>query len=55
MKLSELIFELQSMYDSYGESDVEVADSNDVLDSYLIDRICFFKSGEEQRVIIVES
>ena len=54
MKLSELIYELQSINDNCGESDVEVASSDHILDSYEIDRVCFFKSGEEQRVIIVE-
>ena len=55
MKLCELIQALQIMDDKYGECEVEVANDNDcILDSYVIDRICFFKDGENQRVIIVE-
>ena len=55
MKLCHLVQELQTMNDKYGECEVEIAnDNNDILDSYTIDRICFFKDGENQRVIIIE-
>lgn len=55
MKLCHLVQELQTMNDKYGECEVEIANDNtDILDSYTIDRICFFKDGENQRVIIVE-
>ena len=55
MKLSDLIFELQSMYDKFGDCSIGVADDCDILDTYNVNRICFFKDGEEQIVIIVES
>lgn len=55
MKLYEFIQALQTMCDMYGECEVEVANYSDqILDSDVIDRICFFKDGESQRVIIVE-
>lgn len=55
MKLCDFISELQTMQDKYGECEVEVAsDNNDILDSWEIDRICFFKDGDKQTVIIVE-
>lgn len=55
MKLSDLIFELQSMMDKFGDSNVEVAnDDCDVLETWDISRVCFFKDGEIQKVIIVE-
>lgn len=55
MKLSNLIFELQSMMDKFGDCNVEVAnDDSDVLETWDINRVCFFKDGERQSVIIVE-
>ena len=55
MRLYELITELQSMYDKYGDSYIEVAHSHkDILDGWEIDRVCFFKDGDDQTVIILE-
>lgn len=55
MTLTELITELQSMADRFGDCDVEIAnESNDILSTWGIDRVCFFKDGETQTVIIVE-
>lgn len=54
MKLHDLINQLQEMQDKYGGGEVEVAYDSNILDSWQIDRICFFKDGEEQRIIIVE-
>lgn len=55
MILSDLIFELQTIMDKFGDSDVKIAnDNNDILDTWSIDRICLFKDGENQTVIIVE-
>ena len=56
MMLAELIFELQSIQDRYGDCFVEIAnDSTAILDTWGIDRVCFFKDGETQMAIIVES
>ena len=55
MKLYELIQELQTMGDNYGECQVEIAhDSENILDSFEIGKVCFFKDGDIQRAIIVE-
>lgn len=55
MSLTELIEQLQTMEDRYGECEVQIANDSDyILDSCVIDRVCFFKDGEKQRVIIVE-
>lgn len=54
MKLHELINWLQEMEDKFGESDVEFAHDDSILDTWQLGRVCFFKDGEEQRVIIVE-
>lgn len=55
MTLTELITELQSIADRFGDCDVQVAnDRDDVLDGYEIDRVCLFKDGQYQTVIIVE-
>lgn len=55
MQLADLINELQTMHDKYGDCTVAIAnDRTSVLDLWYIDRVCFFKDGEEQTVIIVE-
>lgn len=55
MKLRDLIHELQSIDDKYGECTVQVAnDRTSILDSWEIDRVCFFKDGDNQIAIIVE-
>ena len=55
MKLYEVINQLQEIQDKFGESEVEVAhDETTVLDTWGINRICFFKDGEKQTVIIIE-
>lgn len=55
MMLTDLITELQSMADRFGDCNVQVANDNtSVLDGWEIDRVCFFKDGEQQIVIIVE-
>ena len=55
MKLFDLITELQNISDNFGDAEVEVAnDCDDILDTWTIDRVCFFKDGEIQTVIIVE-
>ena len=55
MELGKLIFELQSIYDKQGDCFVQVAnDGSAILDSWDIDRVCFFKDGETQIAIIVE-
>ena len=54
MKISDLISELQAIEDRQGESIVVIAsDSNEVLDTWEIDRVCFFKDGECQETILV--
>lgn len=55
MTLTELITELQSIADRFGDCSVQVAnDRTSVLDGWEIDRVCFFKDGEHQIAIIVE-
>ena len=55
MTLVDLIIELQNISDNFGDAEVKVAnDYNDILDTWAIDRVCFFKDGETQTVIIVE-
>ena len=55
MKLNDLIFELQTIQDKYGDCLVQVAnDRTSILDAWEIDRVCFFKDGESQIAIIVE-
>lgn len=55
MTLTDLITELQSIADKFGDCDVQVAnDNNNILDTWGVDRICFFKDREFQTVIIVE-
>lgn len=55
MKLSNLIFELQSIADKFGDCEVQIANDDDnILDAWEIDRVCFFKDGENQTAIIVE-
>lgn len=55
MKLAELIYELQTMQDKFGDCYVLIAnDKTNVLDGWAIDRVCFFKDGESQIAIIVE-
>ena len=54
MKISDLISELQAIEDRQGESNVVIAnDNNNILDSWEIDRVCFFKDGEHQEAILV--
>lgn len=58
MKLNDLICKLQSINDKhcYGFEDciVEVAngDSN-ILDTWQLDRVCFFEDGDNKTVILV--
>lgn len=55
MKLADLIHELQTIQDKYGDCFVQVAnDRTSVLDGWEIDRVCFFQDGECQYAIIVE-
>lgn len=55
MTLYDLIVELQNMADKFGDAEVQVANDSDcILDTWEIDRVCFFKDGETQTVIIVE-
>lgn len=55
MYLRELIDKLQSIQDRYGECLVEIANNTDnILDTWTIDRVCFFQDGSEQIAIIVE-
>lgn len=55
MKLCDLIHELQSIQDRYGDCFVQVAnDRTSVLDVWGIDRVCFFKDGDTKIAIIVE-
>ena len=54
MILSDLIFELQNMMDKFGDCHVEIANDTNILDGWDVDRVCFFKDGETQKVIIVE-
>ena len=55
MTLTNLITELQNIADRFGDCSVQVAnDRTSILDGWEIDRVCFFKDGEEQTVIIVE-
>lgn len=55
MTLANLITELQNIADKFGDCDVQVAsDNNNILDTWGVDRICFFKDGETQIAIIVE-
>lgn len=55
MTLTDLITELQNMADKFGDCSVQVAnDCTSILDGWEIDRVCFFKDGEHQTVIIVE-
>lgn len=55
MLLIELIHELQSIQDKYGDCYVTVANDNtSILDNWDIDRVCFFQDGEIQTAIIVE-
>lgn len=55
MTLTELITELQNIEDRFGDAEVGIAhDSAYILDTWTIDRVCFFKDGETQTVIIVE-
>ena len=55
MQLSDLIVKLQNIQDEYGDCIVEIAnDCTSVLDTWGIDRVCFFKDGDIQLAIIVE-
>lgn len=55
MKLTDLINELQNIQDKYGDCAVAVAnDCSSILDTWEIDRVCFFKDGDNQTAIIVE-
>lgn len=55
MKLCDLINELQTIQDKYGDCFVAVAnDRTSILDNWEIDRVCFFQDGESQYAIIVE-
>lgn len=55
MTLTDLITELQSIADRFGDCSVQVANDNtSILDAWEIDRVCFFKDGETQIAIIVE-
>ncbi len=55
LTLTDLITELQNMADKFGDCSVQVAnDCTSILDGWEIDRVCFFKDGEHQTVIIVE-
>ena len=55
MTLTDLITKLQNIADKFGDCEVKVAnDCECVLDTWNIDRICFFQDGETQTVIIVE-
>lgn len=55
MRLCDLITELQNIADRFGDCSVQVANDNtSVLDGWEIDRVCFFKDGEQQIAIIVE-
>ena len=56
MQLANLIHELQSIQDKYGDCYVQVAnDRTNVLDGWEINRVCFFQDGEDQYAIIVEA
>ena len=55
MTLCDLITALQNMADKFGDCSVQIAnDRTSILDAWDIDRVCFFKDGEYQTVIIVE-
>lgn len=55
MTLCDLITELQNMVDKFGDCSIQIAnDRTSILDAWEIDRVCFFKDGEYQTVIIVE-
>lgn len=55
MKLCDLICDLQTIQDKYGDCYVVVANDNtSILDNWDIDRVCFFQDGETQIAIIVE-
>lgn len=55
MTLLDLIVELQSIVDKFGDCKIQVAnDRTSILDGWEIDRVCFFKDGEQQIAIIVE-
>lgn len=56
MTLCDLITELQNIADRFGDCDVQIANnSDDILGStWGINRICLFKDGEYQTVIIIE-
>ena len=55
MLLADLIFELQSIQDKFGDCYVTVAnDRTSILDNWDIDRVCFFKDDDTQIAIIVE-
>ena len=55
MTVYDLIVELQNIADKFGDCEVGIAnDKNRILDAFEIDRVCFFKDGEEQIAIIIE-
>lgn len=55
MTLYDLITELQSIADRFGDCDVKVANHRtNILDLWKIERVCFFKDGEKQIAIIIE-
>lgn len=55
MRVYDLIWQLQNIADKFGDCEVGIAnDKNDILDVFEVDRVCFFKDGEEQVAIIVE-
>ena len=54
MKLHELINQLQEINDKFGECEIEFAHDDNILDSWQIGRVCFFKDGEHQRTILVD-
>lgn len=55
MTLTNLITELQNIADKFGDCSVQIAnDRTSILDGWDIDRVCFFKDGEQQIAIIVE-
>lgn len=53
MKLHELINQLQEIQDKFGECEAEFAHNDSVLDTWQLDRVCFFKDGADQRAIII--
>ena len=53
ISLRKLIDELQEYYDKNGDCAVETAYKDSILDSWCLDRVCFFKDGDQQTIILV--